>query len=700
MANMQVGMGSVETNLTNAVEFSMSQTNGKKLIAMLSNFLYTDKEYAVLSELSANGVDAHRMVGKEDEPIRITMPTPVEPDLVIRDYGPGMSEPDLFKFLTQFGESSKQDDANAIGFYGIGSKSVASVSSTWSLVSHHNGKMIKLEVFVNGEGSLALSKVFEGKTEESGLEVRIPIEKNKFHLWESAAHKAFKHYRVLPKFNRNIGIVKTSYKKQTEKYGIRSDYVSGINVITTMREYPLDAKKLGGSIDQPLILSLFKNNIDLFFETSSIDLGISREQIQYNTKTTTAIINRLKEIGSEMLSEIKAAISVAKNGVEYRSLVMTQWNNYPHDFVREAVKGNSYGVVDLPNDFRRYCVTWKPGVSLSIVHRGEYKNINDALRNFNCWRTYAVNVSESFDLNTNKDYRTLSVAIDQIARVKVVLREGVRDAAARVKQAYKGSTDFFVIMEENLLGPEFPVINASSLPKVPRTTKRRGTSDDDDDYYLLDGRMFVRITKMQAEGYTDKVSLNIRDARSRDANPEFTSTVKFLHNQGYYVIGHKGEVLAFDDQKTAMKKFIENLKNSPALAKDIENAKINWLGSAVRNNRVFGNLTFYDIKSTKLDEILKPVKDIICVVKAKHIDITRQYGSTTAILETLEQACRISGETLDVIDIINYENIEKICKEIYPMLQYIEFDRYVGGTIWTDRRAHIQEYVNLIEKGV
>ena len=95
--------------------FAISARNQAHIMSILREGLYTDRVLAVLREYSANAWDAHRTSGKADLPIKVTLPTDMNPTLVIRDWGTGMSEEDIFGVFTQYGESTKREDDTAVG---------------------------------------------------------------------------------------------------------------------------------------------------------------------------------------------------------------------------------------------------------------------------------------------------------------------------------------------------------------------------------------------------------------------------------------------------------------------------------------------------------------------------------------------------------------------------------------------------------
>src|SRR5688572_3649345 len=75
------------------------------ILSILRDRLYTNKVLAVLREYSANAWDAHVDAGKADVPIKVVLPTKLDPSLIIRDYGKGLSEEEIFEVYVKYGAS-------------------------------------------------------------------------------------------------------------------------------------------------------------------------------------------------------------------------------------------------------------------------------------------------------------------------------------------------------------------------------------------------------------------------------------------------------------------------------------------------------------------------------------------------------------------------------------------------------------------
>jgi hypothetical protein len=92
------------------------------LMSILSN-QYTDKDSAVLREYFCNGWDSHVESGRTNTPVLVTLPSTLQPSLLIQDYGRGLAEDEMISIFGTYGKSTKRDTAAQTGAFGIGSKS-------------------------------------------------------------------------------------------------------------------------------------------------------------------------------------------------------------------------------------------------------------------------------------------------------------------------------------------------------------------------------------------------------------------------------------------------------------------------------------------------------------------------------------------------------------------------------------------------
>ena len=149
------------------------------LMEVLTSRMYTNKLTAVIREIFTNAVDANVEAGRPNHPVDITLPAiiPLEPQsnqLIIRDYGIGISPeraPDFFTFMT----STKRDDNIQCGGYGLGSKSPYAITSQFTVTTIHDGIEYIYACSLNNGMPIAALLNSRPSNDSSGTRVAIPI---------------------------------------------------------------------------------------------------------------------------------------------------------------------------------------------------------------------------------------------------------------------------------------------------------------------------------------------------------------------------------------------------------------------------------------------------------------------------------------------------------------------------------------------
>ena len=92
-------------------------------IQVMTN-MYSDTELAVIREYSANARDSHVEAG-QTRPIEVTVKGSMMEayELIIEDFGVGLSVNDIETVYALYGESTKRQSNSLIGAFGIGGKS-------------------------------------------------------------------------------------------------------------------------------------------------------------------------------------------------------------------------------------------------------------------------------------------------------------------------------------------------------------------------------------------------------------------------------------------------------------------------------------------------------------------------------------------------------------------------------------------------
>lgn len=152
-------------------------TNDPVLMGMLSTGLYQKPMRTMIQETLFNAWDAHRMGKCQDTPIDIYIND--TSGLIVRDYGPGIHKKEIHPIYCIYGNSTKRDDDDQTGGFGLGSKSPYAYTDSFTVTSHHEGHKamyVMNRVSEKNDGGPGRSIIFEDlATEETGLIVTIPL---------------------------------------------------------------------------------------------------------------------------------------------------------------------------------------------------------------------------------------------------------------------------------------------------------------------------------------------------------------------------------------------------------------------------------------------------------------------------------------------------------------------------------------------
>lgn len=171
-----------------STDYQSSVTTGKKmgfapeaesfLMDMMSDGLYSDKYGSIVREVTSNAFDANVEGGKSDKPVSIEINRPNsftnKGELVISDCGPGISPERVDDIFTLYFASTKRDDNEMIGGFGIGAKSPFAYTNVFRVETWCKG--VKYTYLLEKRGQDRTCTLLTTTIEEGeGTKIRIPI---------------------------------------------------------------------------------------------------------------------------------------------------------------------------------------------------------------------------------------------------------------------------------------------------------------------------------------------------------------------------------------------------------------------------------------------------------------------------------------------------------------------------------------------
>lgn len=309
----------IDSNIGKSQVFQIKSS--PKAFKILSDGLYTNKVQAIIRELSCNAYDAHVAMGIPEIPFEIHLPNRFEPYFSIRDFGPGLSEDDIFQVYTTYFESTKTESNDYIGCLGLGSKSPFSYTNTFNVHSFQDN-IVKIYAMFIDNSMPKISKIFEGHTDEpNGLYIKIATKDSDIHRFINEAKTVYKFFKTRP--------VVTGNQVEFDKIVIKKEFDWGFIEDCPTNSY---AVCLMGNIQYPLsdLVNTITNNsnIELYqyilklkpvikFDIGEVDITASRERISYDETSVKNICKKLDHILETVLSEYNNKLNECKSYLDY-----------------------------------------------------------------------------------------------------------------------------------------------------------------------------------------------------------------------------------------------------------------------------------------------------------------------------------------------------------------------------------------------
>lgn len=301
--------------------------------SLILDKLYTNPHEAVVRELCTNAVDSHKLANNPN-PFHIQLPSRFDNNFIIRDFGTGLDDKEINKYLNTLFESNKDKDNNFAGGFGLGSKSPFAIVPSFHIESYKNGKVYQCFWYKDESGQPVLSIVSITDTIESnGVKFTIPVKANEAELINRAALTQLFAFDLKPEFYSDITKPATKYEffKDTsiiftKKYKKLEVYTLGSNMDYSVRQrfssvfvrigpvtYPVNNSVLN-SISS--VLNTLKNFININnsggkqtvlvidVPIGSVEIPMSREFILDNVANNKVLSDTIKKALEDTIEEV------------------------------------------------------------------------------------------------------------------------------------------------------------------------------------------------------------------------------------------------------------------------------------------------------------------------------------------------------------------------------------------------------------
>ena len=279
------------------IDYGISLADAPHVMRILRSTLYSDKMGAVLREYGANAFDANREAGRGDQPIEVELPTESSPELVIRDFGPGLS-PERIRIFVSYGASTKRDSDEQVGMLGIGSKAGFAYTSSFVVESRWGGRRRTYAANVDAAGGgMDLLDDAEAAPGDTGVTIRVPVDPDDIGGFRERAPAAFRFYDPRPKCNVPLREA-APFRYAAGDVDVQARESTWTAVMGCVG-YPVALKQLGRELPR------YAQNLSgvLLFPVGGLDVAASREALEYTPRTRKALLDKLFALVDEHVSK-------------------------------------------------------------------------------------------------------------------------------------------------------------------------------------------------------------------------------------------------------------------------------------------------------------------------------------------------------------------------------------------------------------
>lgn len=326
---MRIANAPVETSSNHQGKEFEGRLNTAKLGLFMKNLIsnYNNAEMATLREWVSNAHDSHVAAGQK-KPVRVTLPTRFASVLTVEDWGTGMSYEDVQDTYAVFLTSTKDQDDEGIGGFGIGGKSALALADQYTMVAIKDGlkNVFIFERSDNG-GFKGKPVIHNQPTDEpNGVKVSVAVNNSKNFSQEEVTRvlegwrpeeielvggdfKSFYEDAV----ETEHGVFKNSLIGETENYYSRRSALVFVGPVaypmprSFMHSYYSRTQKSGNLLHNFGHLLAVKVNI------GSVTFPSSREVIEDTEENNMVILEAVEKFESEIDAYVAELVSKFKN---------------------------------------------------------------------------------------------------------------------------------------------------------------------------------------------------------------------------------------------------------------------------------------------------------------------------------------------------------------------------------------------------
>lgn len=387
----------ISTIQSEKIDFTVDETALNHIMSVLTN-LYSDPISSVVREITTNAFDSHLISG-QTRPVEIFSPSRLSPNLVIQDFGAGMSANDIRELYSRYGASTKRGNNIEAGQLGLGSKSPFAYTDQFTIVAVKDGEKTTAILGRNSSGSAEINIVsISSTTDNNGVKMTIPVKSQDVYTFRTAIDQFVKYAEPgLVVVDSQPSTARDSWIDLGDGFFVTEEYGAS-HVVMGNVAYPI------GSIPWSHGLSVIH-----YCEMGDVTFAPSREELIYNQQTKNKV-QWIKDLSRE---------KTAKYIEDQKAKAATTY-----DKVKTAIKferwlpGGTSSTKNLPQSMvwsvtlPRYADSPASSKEINYTHLVRYERDMIVMRGFTSQRWTRLHSNKVLEENVSLAGKTILVYQD------------------------------------------------------------------------------------------------------------------------------------------------------------------------------------------------------------------------------------------------------------------------------------------------
>lgn len=313
---------------TTAVACTFDTEGIGHIMSILSN-MYSNATLAVLREYSCNAADSHVAAG-QTRPIEVTLPSPLQPSLLIQDYGTGLSKDEIISVYATYGKSTKRNTNDQVGALGIGSKSAFTLGQQFVVTGIKDGQKT-VALFALNEHNVGTVNILQehATTEPNGVLISLAVSDI-----EAMRATADEFFRTWPKgsvlvngrapesiFDTGFAITENAHVVENTRGGV-SVIMGGVgypvsrDILLRVSESLDNAGRAGSRLAGNLASLWGTRSMYYTVNIGDVDIAPSRESLRDTNRTVACIENLIEATADRLLKSVEERVDAASTWFE------------------------------------------------------------------------------------------------------------------------------------------------------------------------------------------------------------------------------------------------------------------------------------------------------------------------------------------------------------------------------------------------